>query len=229
MWVFGKPLIPAGPWSSQQDLKHLSTPHDCHHLCIAFSTGNCPQLSTPSWFSLGNLWTPEEYNYWFFLDPVGVYKMYHNNILLFFCSFIFPHSGIFVLLKRTQGWTKPESVLFDHFLLYFYLLEFYFNVRSCSEEKSGWRIIDYLCGLFFWLSDSSWNDHATMAKNETFSVHTALPEFSLEERIVKPWRGPPLTAPFIPPALLTFSLLKQLHTCFCKPPVHFGSFGLLIL
>lgn len=70
----------------------------------------------------------------------------------------------------------------------------------------------------FWLSDSSWNDHATVAKNKTFYVHTALPEFSLEEKkSVKLWRGPPLTAPFIPPALLIFSLLKQLHTCFCKP------------
>lgn len=39
--------------------------------------------------------------------------------LLSFCFFpfffsFFCHSGIFVLLKRTQGWTKPESVLFDH-------------------------------------------------------------------------------------------------------------------
>lgn len=32
------------------------------------------------------------------------------SLFFFFC-----HSGIFVLLKRTQGWTKPESVLFDHF------------------------------------------------------------------------------------------------------------------
>lgn len=64
--------------------------------------------------------------------------MYHINIFFFFVVHFFsPHSGIFVLLKRTQGWTKPESVLFDHFLLYFYLLEFYFNVRRCSEEKSG--------------------------------------------------------------------------------------------
>lgn len=33
----------------------------------------------------------------------------------FFPFFFFCHSGIFVLLKITQGWTKPESVLFDHF------------------------------------------------------------------------------------------------------------------
>lgn len=40
--IFREPLIPACPRPSQQDLQHLTTPHDCHHLCVTFTAGNCP-------------------------------------------------------------------------------------------------------------------------------------------------------------------------------------------
>lgn len=50
-------------------------------------------------------------NFFFFLDTMGMCRIYPINA--FFSLFLL--SGIFVLLKRTQGWTKPESVLFDHF------------------------------------------------------------------------------------------------------------------
>ena len=45
-------------------------------------------------------------------------------------------AGIFVLLKKElrDGPNQNQSYLTIS-LLYFYLLEFYFNVRRCSEEK----------------------------------------------------------------------------------------------
>ena len=73
-------------------------------------------------FSLMSLRKPEDYENMFlvfFLDTMGMCRMYPIDLFAFFflpsSLFFFRHSGIFVLLKRTQGWTKPESVLFDHF------------------------------------------------------------------------------------------------------------------
>lgn len=126
VWIFREPFIPARPWPPQQDLEHLTSPHDCHHLRVAFTAGDCPINGLAD--------APQEngglgdFFFLFFLDTVGMCRMYPVNLFAFSpppLHFFFCHSGFFVLLKRTQGWTKPETVLFDHFfLLYFYLLEF---------------------------------------------------------------------------------------------------------
>lgn len=50
-------------------------------------------------------------------------------------------SGIFVLLKRTQGWTKPVSVLFDHFSAVFLFIGIlFFNVTLKKENKRLGRL-----------------------------------------------------------------------------------------
>lgn len=66
---------------------------------------------------------------------MGICGEYPNNTFAFFLLSLL--SGIFVLLKRTQGWTKPESVLFDHFSAVFLFIGVYFNVQRCSEEKKN--------------------------------------------------------------------------------------------
>lgn len=54
VWIFREPFIPARPWPSQQDLEHLTTPHDCHHLCVAFTAGDCPINGRSCWYASGN-------------------------------------------------------------------------------------------------------------------------------------------------------------------------------
>lgn len=111
LWILREPLIPARPWPSQQDLEHLATPHDCHHLCVAFTAGRFDGCSL--WWASGN---QRNMRIIFFQDTMGMCRKYPLTFCFFFPPFfLFCHSGIFVLLKRTQGWTKPESVLFDHF------------------------------------------------------------------------------------------------------------------
>lgn len=115
MWVFGKPLIPAGPWSSQQDLKHLSTPHDCHHLCIAFSTGNCPPDHVSRWGASGHRrniiicfsWTQWEYirctilTFCFFSPPTLVFLSFSKNSGMdqTRISLIWPFSAVFLFIR----------------------------------------------------------------------------------------------------------------------------------
>lgn len=114
--------------------------HHTSWLSSPLCNRHCWEPSQWWMFLLMSLRKPEEYeNIFFLLDTMGMCRTYPINFLLFLpiSLFFFCHSGIFVLLKRTQGWTKPESVLSTISLLYFYLLEFYFNVRRCSEEKSG--------------------------------------------------------------------------------------------
>lgn len=98
------------------------------HLMIVITSVWRPLLG--GWiFSLMSLRKPEEYFFFFFLDTVGMCRISPINTFLFFLSpsvfffssfYVFPPllsllSGIFVLLKRTQGWIKPEWVLLDHF------------------------------------------------------------------------------------------------------------------
>lgn len=95
-------------------------------------------------------------------------------------------------------------------LLYFYLLEFYFNVRRCSEEKNQdvwWTTMsDYLGGLFSFMSFIDCHIHfftrvdhgscCTAMAKKTFEhvilnnyVQTSSPRLSFREgRIVKLWK-----------------------------------------
>lgn len=112
MRIFRESLIPARSRPPQQDLQHLTTPHDCHHLCVTFTAGNCPTDGCSRRWASGN---QRNMRIIFFLDTMGMCRMYPVNFNFFPHQSFFLSSGIFVLLKRTQGWTKPESVLFDHF------------------------------------------------------------------------------------------------------------------
>lgn len=155
--VFREPLIPARPRPSQQDFKHLATSHDSHHLCVTSTAGRMDLLVDEPQEARGIFFL-------FFLDTVGMCRISPINTFLFFLSpsvfFIFLllllflcfsplscHSCLVYLSfskELRDGSNQNESYLTIS-LLYFYLLEFYFNIRRCSEEgrkkkksQDGW-------------------------------------------------------------------------------------------
>lgn len=142
------------------------------HLMIVITSVWRPLLG--GWiFSLMSLRKPEEYFFFFFLDTVGMCRISPINTFLFFLSpsvFFFSSSSSFVFMffplschsclvylsfskELRDGSNQNESYLTIS-LLYFYLLEFYFNIQRCSEEgrkeekKSGCLMNDSLRGLF---------------------------------------------------------------------------------
>lgn len=96
--------------------------------------------------------TRDIWEFVFFLDTMGMCRMY--PIDSFFPVFFFICHSCLVFLSFSKelrdGPNQNQSYLTIS-LLYFYLLEFYFNVRRCSEEKNQdvwWTTSDYLGGLF---------------------------------------------------------------------------------
>lgn len=68
-----------------------------------------------------------------------------------FFFFLLLLSGIFVLLKKTQGWNKPEWVLLDHFLLYFLFIEVLFlcmEMLPRQNQTSEQNIVAHHISLF---------------------------------------------------------------------------------
>lgn len=160
MWILREPPVAARPRPSQQDLQHLTTPHDCHHLCVTFTAGSRTIIGCSCWWASGN---QRNMRLCFCPDTMGMYRINPINAFFFSPSFFLLSllSGIFLSFSKElrDGPNQNQSYLTIS-LLYFYLLEFYFNVRRCSEKESGCLMnIEWLSGwpfflysVFYWLS-----------------------------------------------------------------------------
>lgn len=159
--VFWEPLIPARPWPSQQDLQHLTTPHDCHHLCVTVTAGNHPRDGCSCWWASGNQRNKRIFVFssWTQWECVGrtlsTFCFFSPSVFFSFVTLVF--LSFSNELRDGPNQNQSYSTIS---LLYFYLLEFNFNVRRCSEEKSGCLMNknEWLSGwpffssVFYWLS-----------------------------------------------------------------------------
>lgn len=74
----------------------------------------------------------------FFLDTMGMCRIYPINAVFFFSVFFFCRSCLVFLSfsKELRDGPNQNQSYLTISLLYFYLLEFYFNVGRCSEENN---------------------------------------------------------------------------------------------
>lgn len=128
VWIFREPFIPARPWPPQQDLEHFTTPHDCHHLRVAFTAGDFPingLADAPQenggigeFFFLSPP-TPPSWTQWECVGPGEIFAFFAP------CSFSFVTLVFLSFSKELRdGPNQNQSYLTIFFLLYFYLLEF---------------------------------------------------------------------------------------------------------
>lgn len=140
----------------------------------------------------------------FNLDTMGMCRMYPIK----FFPFFLPHQSFFSfvilvflsLSKELRDGPNQNQSYLTISLLYFYLLEFYFNVRRYFEEKSGYLMnknellsgwpFSFICLLLIVIHFSR-EDHrscCTATATKTFQsiilnnyVQTSSPRLSLEE------------------------------------------------
>lgn len=148
MRIFREPLIAARPRPSQQDLQHLTTPHDCHNLCVTFTAGNCPIDGCSRWWASGN---QRNMKICFFLDTVGMCRMYPINVLLP----LPPHQSVFLLSlwyfcpsQKNSGMDQTRSLIWP-FLCCISIYWSFILMFGDALKKNVWtRMSDYLGGLF---------------------------------------------------------------------------------
>lgn len=135
VWIFREPLISARPWPSQQDLEHLATPHDCHHLCVAFTTGSCPIDGCSRWWASGNQRNRSFFFSWTQWECVGC-------TLLSFCFFsilfsLFLSLWYFCPSQKNSGMDQTRiSLIWPFFCCISIYWSFIWMIGRCSEEKS---------------------------------------------------------------------------------------------
>lgn len=122
------PLISSAGSRASHHTSWLSSP-----LCSLYSW----EISYQWMFLLMGLRKPEEYENFF---PQTHWKCLGCTLLTF--CFLSPHFFFVTLVflsfsKELRDGPNQNQSYLTIFLLYFYLLEFYFNVWWCSDEKSG--------------------------------------------------------------------------------------------
>lgn len=251
VWIFREPFIPARPWPPQQDLEHLTTPHDCHHLRVAFTAGDCP-INGLADAPQENGGLGESIFIFFFLDTVGMCRMNPVNFLLFFPPPVLFFSFVtLVFLSFSKELRDGPNQNQSYLTIFFCCISIYWslilNVRRYSEEKclmnkndwrSGWPF-SFICLLLIVIEISYGRitDVVPQWKKRHFNIwllYRLSHPFFGRERIVKFWRSCRGPGSFNSSFNFTSSahlltLLKQSHLLLRQVTVWSGSFFFWIL
>lgn len=152
MWILREPPVAARPRPSQQDLQHLTTPHDCHHLCVTFTAGSRTINGCSCWWASGN---QRNMRLCFCPDTMGMYRINPINAFFFavFFPFVTPVWYFFCPSQKNSGMDRTRISLIWPFLccisIYWSFILMFGDALKKNQDVWWTTLSDYLGGLFF--------------------------------------------------------------------------------